>query len=176
MHTMYVRSQERWLGQDYDLNTHIFELGNTRWRPLALSFDLTVGDGIFYGDTPAGSFKGWSERYEWGATARPDPRLTSEITAERRRFSTRRGGSEVYDLWVVGAKTTFQFTRRLYARVYPQYDTGEHHLDADALIAYVLHPGSVLYLGVNGDFDRLEGRQRPTSRTVFFKASHRFGV
>jgi hypothetical protein len=175
-HTMYVRSRERWQGQDFDLNTYIFVLDNSLLRPLEASFDLTVGDGVFYGDTPAESYRGWSEQYNWGATVRPDPRLTAELTASKSRFSRELGGEEIFDVWALGAKTTFQFTRRFYARVYPQYDSGARHFDADALLGYVLHPGSVIYVGWNGDFDRVHGRQRSTQRTLFFKASHRFGV
>ncbi|MBI5711611.1 MAG: hypothetical protein HZC42_15100 [Candidatus Eisenbacteria bacterium] len=77
-------------------------------------------------------------------------------------------------MWVLGARTTYQFTRRLYARVYPQVDTGAEHLDADALLGYVLHPGSVLYAGVNADMDRLNGHRHTTGRTFFLKASYRF--
>jgi hypothetical protein len=134
---------------------------------------MTLEDGIFFGPTDATSFLGWQESYEWNATLRPDPRLTSELTATRSRFSHPNGGAEVYDVWVVGAKTTYQFTRRLYTRLYPQYDTDAEHLDLDALLGYVIHPGTVLYLGVNGDLDRTD-RLHQTGRTVFFKASYLF--
>ena len=61
-------------------------------------------------------------------------------------------------------------------RVYPQYDTDTEHLDADALMGYVVHPGSVLYAGVNGGFDRVDDRRRATRRSVFLKASYAFQV
>ncbi len=108
------------------------------------------------------------------STMRPGRGLTAELGAERHRFSRRRGGGSIFDVWVLGAKTTWQFTRRLYVRVYPQYDTEAEHLDADALIGYVLHPGSVLYLGYNGDADRLDGRTRATAHSAFLKISYRF--
>ena len=41
-------------------------------------------------------------------------------------------------------------------------------------MGYVLHPGSVLYLGYNGDADRLAGRHRVTGHTAFFKVSYLF--
>ena len=176
VHTMWTRSREWWLDRPFDLATYILNLDNSLWRPLELSFEMTVGDGIYYAPTAGASYRGWSESYLWEATARPSPRLTSELSAERRRFSVARGGDEVFDIWALGAKTTFLFTRNFYARVYPQYDTEARHLDADALLAYVLHPGSVLYLGWSGDYERFEGRQRPMSRTFFLKASHRFGI
>jgi len=174
LHTRYAHVMERWLATDYDRNRYILELENTYWRPLAVGFFATVEDGIYYADTDAESYLGWQESYTLNATARPDSRLTMEMTATRNRFSRSRGGEEVYDIVVFGAKTTFQFTRRLYARVYPQYDTDANHLDADALIGYVVHPGSVLYLGWNGDLDKVGDRHRTTGRTAFFKASYLF--
>lgn len=174
MHTMYERSMQRWQGRDYDLNTYFLDLGNALFRPLSADLTIQVGDGIFYGPTDAASFKGWAESYELEATARPSPRLTSKLSVTRSRFLTRRGGAQVFDVWVMGANTTFQFTRRLYVRVYPQYDSGEEHLDADALVGYVVGPGSVLYLGANGDYDHLDGRTRNTARSYFLKISYVF--
>jgi hypothetical protein len=69
-----------------------------------------------------------------------------------------------------------QFTRRLSARVYPQYDSNARHLDVNALVGYVIQPGTVFYAGVNSgwDPDLRTGIKRATSRQVFAKASWRF--
>jgi hypothetical protein len=138
---------------------------------VTVGLQSEVGDGIYYGATAAASYLGWLEQYAAQATLRPSPRVTAEFTTNRSRFSRDHGRGVLYDVWVLGAKTTYQFTRRLYARVYPQYDTGARHLDADALLGYVIHPGSVLYLGYNGDADQNAGRYRLTGRTAFFKVS-----
>jgi Domain of unknown function (DUF5916) len=174
-HTMYVRSMEHYLGRRFELNTYIFNLDNALFRPAAVAFYSTVGDGIYYDATSAAeTFRGWREHYTVEATLRPSPRVTSALTVERSRFSREFQGEEIFDIWVMGANTTYQFTRRLFARVYPQYDASEHHLDGDVLIGYVVHPGTVLYLGYNGDYDRIGGSTRSTRRQVFFKASSRF--
>jgi uncharacterized protein DUF5916/cellulose/xylan binding protein with CBM9 domain len=172
--TRLARVEERWLSRVYDRTRYIVVLENTLWRPLALSLMAVLEDGIFYAPTDSASFLGWQETWELGATARPWPWLTSELAATRSHFTHSRGGEELYDLWLLGAKTTWQFTRRLYARLYPQYDTGADHLDLDALIGYVVHPGSVLYLGFSSDLDKLGPRHRATQGTVFLKASYRF--
>ncbi len=170
----FGRFQERWQGRDYLGNRVELEMENTQWKPLALEAGLDVGDGIYYGDDDASSYLGWLEEYRLEGTLRPSPRLTVEMGAECNRFSRDHGRGVVYDVWTLGAKTTWQFTRRLYVRLYPQYDTDAEHLDADALIGYVLHPGTVLYLGYNGDTDRLAGRTRATGHTAFLKVSYRF--
>jgi hypothetical protein len=172
--TEFGRWQERWLGRDYLGNRFELEVENTQWKPLAVELAMDVGDGIYYGDDDASSYLGWLEEYRAEGTLRPSPRLTVEMGAECNRFSRDHGRGVVYDVWTLGAKATWQFTRRLYVRLYPQYDTDAEHLDADALVGYVLHPGSVLYLGYNGDADRLAGRHRATGHTAFLKVSYRF--
>ena len=174
VHTMFDHWQERWQGRDYPGSRYILNVDNSRWRALNLAFQGEIGDGIWYGEADGDSYLGWLEQYAAQATLRPSPRITAELAANRSRFSRDRGRGVIYDVWTLGAKTTWQFTRRLYARVYPQYDTGARHLDADALLGYVLHPGSVLYLGCNGDADRNAGRYRATGRTAFFKVSYLF--
>ena len=79
-------------------------------------------------------------------------------------------------LWLVGVNTNAQFTRRLSVRVYPQYDSHAHHLDVNALLGYVIQPGTVFYAGVNSGWDPelVRGTRHATSRQVFAKASWRF--
>ncbi|HEY6865728.1 MAG TPA: DUF5916 domain-containing protein [Candidatus Eisenbacteria bacterium] len=170
-HTMYVRKRERWFDQLYDQNRYILNLDNSYVRALALGFQSEVGDGIYYGATPAESYLGWTENYVATATARPSPRFTAELSATRNRFSREPWRSTVFDVWLLGAKCTYQFTRRLYARVYPQYDSGREHLDGDGLLGYVIHPGTVLYFGTNNGYDRIDGVTHATRRVYFFKAS-----
>ena len=170
-HTMYERVHERWLGRYFDQNHYILDLDNTQLRAVALYFEGVVGEGIYYGGTDPESYRGWIEEYVATATVRPEPRFTAELSATRHRFSRRAWHSNVYDVWLLGAKCTYQFTRRLYARVYPQYDSDREHLDADGLLGYVVHPGTVLYLGTNNGLDRIGGRQQTTGRTYFLKAS-----
>ncbi len=172
--TMVDHWQERWHGHDYTGSRATLSVQNSLWRAFTVAFEAEVGDGIRYGEDDAGSYLGWLEQYAARATLRPSPRLTAELAANRNRFSRDHGRGVLYDVWVLGAKTTWQFTRRLYARVYPQYDTEARHLDADGLLGYVLHPGSVLYLGYNGGADRVAGRHRATGRTAFFKVSYLF--
>jgi hypothetical protein len=173
VHTMFERVHERWIDRTYDQNHYILELENTQLRAVALDVTGTVGEGIYYGDTDPDSYRGWIEAYAATATIRPAPRFTAALSATRNRFSRRPWASTVYDVWLLGAKCTYQFTRRLYARIYPQYDSGREHLDADGLLGYVVHPGSVLYAGTNHGVDRIDGREHATRRTYFIKVSYR---
>jgi hypothetical protein len=171
-HTMVELLRERWLSRDYDQTRWILNLDNSQWRGLALAVGADVGDGIYYAPTDAESFLGWIETYTGSATVRPAPRFTAELSASRNRFSREPWHDTVYDVWLLGAKCTWQFTRRLFARIYPQVDTGREHLDGEGLVGYVVHPGTVLYLGWNDGLDRVEGQVHATSRSWFLKASY----
>jgi hypothetical protein len=172
VHTMFERVSERWQGRFFDQNHYILNVDNSLWRVLSIGFQGFVGDGIFYAPTADASFLGFVESYQASATWRPSPRVTSEIVVTRNCFSYRRGHGLIYDIWQSGAKTTLQFTRRFYARIYPQYDSGSQHLEADGLLAYVVHPGTVVYVGANSGLDPIAGQQRFTQRTVFAKVSY----
>ncbi len=187
--TRVAHLDERWLSRVYDRWRYIVSVSNSLWRPLALELAAQLEDGIYYGASDSVSYLGWQEGYLLKATVRPSPRLTSDISATRTRFSRSREGGRVYEQWLVGTKTTWLFTRRLYARLYPQYErltewpqsrlylapvTTTEHFDLDALLAYVLHPGSVLYVGLSGDLDKIGDRRRTTGRTLFLKLSYVF--
>jgi hypothetical protein len=167
----YERVHERWLSRFYDQNHTTAVISNTLWRALSVDLSTELGEAIFYGPTDTESFGGWIEQYALTATARPSARLTSAITVSRQRFSHDHGHGVVFDQWLVGANTTFQFTRQLYARAYPQFDSEADHFEGDALLGYVVHPGTVVYLGWNDGVDRVAGVRRETQRTLYAKAS-----
>ena len=102
--------------------------------------------------------------------------MTAAANVVRFRLARDPNGDDYFALWLVGVKTTVQFTRRLSMRLYPQYDSNAKHLDANALLSYVVHPGTVFYAGVNSGWDRdlVSGTRRATSRQFFTKASWRF--
>jgi hypothetical protein len=45
---------------------------------------------------------------------------------------------------------------------------------ADGEFVVIVHPGTVLYLGVDGGVDRVDGRRQATRRNLFVKASYLF--
>lgn len=166
--------REHWGSRDYDTpRFHLF-YENTVWRAISFSGDLDVGRGIHYGDDDATSFPVWQESYDLAAVVRPTPSITIEANAKHLALAREYGDQPFVDLWLVGAKTTVQFTRQFFVRVYPQYDDGSRHMVLNALGGYVLHPGTVLYVGVNSGWDEVGSREHITARQVFAKASYRF--
>ena len=172
----YQHFDEHWLNHTYPQDRARVFAQWTAWRPLTLDIDASVGDAIRYRDTDASSALVWSEQFTFNATAHPEPRLTAAANVVRFRLADRPGGADVFAVWLVGVKTTAQFTRRLSARLYPQYNSGTRHLDVNALLGYVVQPGTVFYAGVNSGWDpEFSGDTRHvTSRQFFAKASWRF--
>ena len=84
---------------------------------------------------------------------------------------------------IVNSRTTYQFSRRLYARLIAQYDTSAHRLLLDALGSYELRPGTVFFAGYGAlrerrTYDAGAWRTdelsplRESRRGLFFKASY----
>ncbi|MEO5988857.1 MAG: DUF5916 domain-containing protein [Candidatus Eisenbacteria bacterium] len=166
--------REHWLSRDYDEpRFHVF-YENTVWRAVSFEGDFDWGKGIYFGDDDASSFPIWQESYDLSATVRPTSWITVESNAKHLTLARERGDTPLLDLWLVGAKTTAQFTRHLFVRLYPQYDSGSRHVVLNALGGYILHPGTVLYVGVNSGWDEVQSREKLTTRQVFAKASYRF--
>ena len=166
--------REHWLSRDYDSPRFHIYYENSVWRAVSFEGDFDWGRSIYFGDDDASSFSVWQEIYDLSATIRPTSWITVESNTKHLKLAREYGDEPLLDLWLVGAKTTAQFTRHLFVRVYPQYDSGSRHVVLNALAGYVLHPGTVLYVGVNSGWDELQNREHLTGRQVFAKASYRF--
>ncbi len=171
----YLHIDEHWLGRTYPQDRAKLYAEWTAWRPLSLSVDAIAGDAIRYESTSATSNLAWHEVVTFNATVRPEPRITSTANVVRFRLAESYGGTKYLNVLLVGVRTTAQFTRRLSARLYPQYDSGAKHLDVNALLGYVVQPGTVFYAGVNSGWDEdvMTGNRTATSRQFFMKASWR---
>jgi hypothetical protein len=172
----YLHVDEHWLNRTYPQDRAHGFVQWTAWRPLSFDLDVAVGDDVLRDSTDATSSLAWSETYTLNATARPETRVTAAANVVRYRLSNGYRGSDYLSLWLVGVNASVQFTRRLSARVYPQYDSHLRHLAVNGLLGYVIQPGTVFYAGVNSgwDEDAVSGTRRATSQQVFAKASWRF--
>ena len=94
------------------------------------------------------------------------------------RLADRPGATDLLAVWLVGVKANAQFTRRLSVRLFPQYESTSRHLDLNALVGYVIQPGTVFYAGVNSGWEPelQRGIRRAKSRQFFAKASWRFAT
>jgi hypothetical protein len=128
-------------------------------------------------------FQGRSRNLSAFATIQPNSRLSEQIEWQHVDFNRADTGADVYDLVIVNSRTTYQFSRRMYARLIAQHDTSSHRLLLDALASYELRPGTVFFAGYGSLRERRTYQDsqwkddelsplRESRRGLFLKASY----
>jgi hypothetical protein len=107
--------------------------------------------------------------------------LSLSFTKERlRRYDT---GLLAFDENIVSLRSTYQFTRFIFARGRIDYDSLASNVKGQFLFGWTPNPGTALYIGYNDDLNRngfnpfsgqLEPGFRRNGRTFFIKMSYLF--
>jgi hypothetical protein len=181
----YTGGHERWQGQRYHRGRWRAFGNGQLFRWLRAGGNVNGGYATYYDEIDP--FQGRSTGLSAFVTIQPNARLSQGIEWQRVDFDRADTGADVYTVRVVNVRTTYQFTRRLYARLIAQHDSNANRLLLDALGSYELRPGTVFFAGygalrerrhyVDGEWrtDAL-GPLRESRRGLFLKASylHRF--
>jgi hypothetical protein len=92
-------------------------------------------------------------------------------------------GTEIYDVYIVRARLTYQFTRNLFFRVITQYVDSDNLIEVDPLLSYKLNPFTVFFIGSSHDYMRFENAlpgdepvYKQANRTYFVKFQYLFRV
>ena len=189
--TNYDRVLERYQGIDfYKKRFRVFARTDAS-RRIGLSLEYRRGDQIFF--DPASPYLGYERGLSAFINLRPVSRLKSEINIDTNRFTDpRNGGADVFEVRIVRALTTWQFSNRLLARNISEYNTFDKTFDLNVLFTYRVNAGTVFYAGyddhyqqadrIDWSFDRDElarglyystGRRR-TNRAIFLKVQYLF--
>ena len=177
----YVGGHEPWQGQEFRRGRwRIF--GNAQWfRWLRGGGNYNAGYATYYDDVAP--FQGRSRQVYAFATIQPDSRLSEEIEWQHVDFDRADTGADVYAVTIINSKTTYQFSRRLFARLILQHDSSASRLLLDSLASYELRPGTVFFAGygalrerrtfADGEWtiDELQPL-RESRRGLFVKASY----
>ena len=107
--------------------------------------------------------------------------LSLSFTKERlRRYDT---GLLAFDENIVSLRSTYQFTRFIFARGRVDFDSIASNVKGQFLFGWTPNPGTALYIGYNDDLNRrgfspftqqLEPGLRRNGRTFFIKMSYLF--
>ncbi|MFN8058557.1 MAG: DUF5916 domain-containing protein [Vicinamibacterales bacterium] len=161
-------------------NRHGISLTTSPSGALTVAGSATVGDGLNL--TPAASRpaapareRGWSVSIQ----VRPTTRASLDVSALGTHVTD--ASTLVFDDAIVRAKAQWQFTKALSARIIAQRDRltvnptmtrleRRSVVTVDALLAWLLSPGTAVYLGVTDD--RARTTALATGRQVFVKASY----
>jgi hypothetical protein len=177
----YLGGHETWVGDRFRRGRWR-AFGNAQvYKWLRGGGNFNQGYSTYYDEVDP--FQGYSRNLSAFATIQPNARLSQQIEWQRVDFDRDDTGEPVYTVSILNSRTTYQFTRRLYARVIAQHDNSEHRLLFDALGSYELRPGTVFFAGygslrerrdyVDGEWQSNGERPlRESRRGLFFKASY----
>ncbi len=170
-------------GRDFPDQIHTSLTGSTtRWKLVEFGGTLGAGDVVIFEEVAAGR----SSDYSMFANVRPSPPLMITLNLDGSVVTRQANSTRFADVVIPRVRADYQFTRELSLRAIGQF-RAERHYDAsgqaasersvtlDWLAAYLLRPGSVVYLGYGSG---LEGPSmalaRPTTSSLFFKVSWLF--
>jgi hypothetical protein len=179
-----ITAQEAWAGREFQVNRWRAFGGLQLYRWMTVNGRWHAGGAVFY--DPDDPYTGRSQSAGGEVTFQPTGQFTQALAYTRVTFDNAGTGARVYTVDLVNARTTYQFTRRVFVRGILQHDSSRRRLLTDLLASYELRPGTVFYAGYGGLFQqrRFEdgewlhrtGDYLAVQRGVFFKASylHRF--
>lgn len=113
----------------------------------------------------------------------PTNALRSTLDYTKNRLSRYDTGLVAFDVNLLSWRTTYQFTRFLFARARIDYETLPRRARGQFLLGYTPNPGTAFYVGYNDDANintfspfgrQLEPGFRRNSRTFFIKMSYLF--
>ena len=118
-----------------------------------------------------------------GVTLQPTNALRATLSYTKARLTRRDNGLVAFDDNIFALRSTYQFTRFLFARARVDYGTLSTSARGQFLFGWTPNPGTSFYVGYNDDLQRngfnpftqqLEPGLRRNGRTFFIKASYLF--
>jgi hypothetical protein len=154
--------------EDFSRNRKGVFFSSSYFRSMSFSGQYTWGTRINFvpaaGDPPVLSNVATGQL---GLTLRPTTALRVDNTYIFARLTDRVSDANIFQNHILRSKWNYQFTRELSARVILQYNSvlsnptltalpHTKNFNADFLVTYLVHPGTVLYVGYNGNAQNLD--------------------
>jgi YD repeat-containing protein len=121
--------------------------------------------------------------FDGGITYQPTSAINARLSYTKERLTRYDTGRVAFDENIVSLRTTYQFTRFIFARGRVDYDTLASNVKGQFLLGWTPNPGTAFYAGYNDDLNRngfspfsgqLEPGFRRNGRTFFIKMSYLF--
>jgi hypothetical protein len=144
-----TRDMERY--REIDFEKSRWNLGGSvdTSRRVSVAFAYQQGDQIRFIDDP---FLGADRQLNLLVNARPFSRLQTEVTLNTRRFIDVRTNTELFDVQIYRARTTYQFTNRLQLRNVLEIDTFDTTRGGNLLATYRVNAGTVFFAGYDDHY------------------------
>jgi len=143
------RDMERFLDVNFDKTRYSLGGNFNTFQTVSLGGFFGYGDEIQYSATP---FLGRGGSGGLFMTVRPLTRLQSQINVNLSNLIDPSDDSEVFDVKIYRALTTYQFTDRLLLRNILEYNTFSRTLGANVLLTYRVNSGTVFFLGYDDHY------------------------
>ena len=144
------REMERFQGIDFHKTRFSMRNGISSSRRFSLFYGVDWGQQIRFVENP---FLGRMFDYNVSLTVLPTSRLNTRFSLDTARFRDMNTDALVFDVKILRAFTTYQFTDRLLARNILEHDTGNGKVGINVLFTYRVNAGTALYVGYD---DRLQ--------------------
>ena len=172
----YSRDMERFGGINFDKEYYSLGGNVSTIRELSIGGFFSYGDQVRYDlANPANSFLGTGGRGGVFMSLRPFSRLQSQINISTSNLIDPFSDTEIFDVKIYRALTTFQFTDRLLLRNILEYNTFQRTMGANVLFTYRINSGTVFFVGYDdryqqGDliFDRANSQYAYLGNPVFY--------
>lgn len=144
---------------------------------LGLPFDPTLDE------PPIDPGKGLSFGYELEVDLQPTDSLNIRLAYERTKLTRYDTDQTAFDASILSLRSTYQFTRFIFARARLDYETVEGSLNSQVLFGWNPNPGTAFYIGYNDNSfyrgynyfaDQFDLGFRRDERRFFIRASYLF--
>lgn len=152
-HDVLVPGIRRWQG-NADTKFNQYVTGGMWWR---------IGRSVVRDENPR---LGYERNLEFWATVKPTAQLKLYLEYARYRLEELRSrrdqqtgewlalsGDEIYDVFVLRSRLTYQFSKNLFLRVVGQYVDNSKYLTVDPLLSYKINPFTVFFVGSSHSFN-----------------------
>ena len=168
------REMERFGGIDFRKTRYSYSGNVSTSRLFSFGGRFNWGDQVRYSDTP---FLGDGTSGNLFMSLRPFSRLQSSINVNTSRLLDPFGQTEVFDVKIYRALTTYQFTDRLLLRNILEHNTFTRTLGTNVLITYRVNSGTVFFIGYDDRYQQgdllFDADDEPLFLTTDFERTNR---
>ena len=151
----YSRDMERFGGINFDKEYYSLGGNVSTIRELSIGGFFSYGDQVRYDlSNPANSFLGTGGRGGVFMSLRPFSRLQSQVNISTSNLIDPFSDTEIFDVKIYRALTTFQFTDRLLLRNILEYNTFQGTMGANVLFTYRINSGTVFFIGYDDRYQQ----------------------